>query len=146
MSTQLEYLALLTPRLCGRSGTIVIFNDLIIQLRLKSPLEIKRRQIQLRQLGGQQVEIPRALVGFVVHKTQGVHLLRRQIIDADAGHLNHAQLFRRQGAAVPDDDNAVPVYHDRLHKAVLPDALCHVSHLRGVVLFGVGSIRRQLRQ
>ena len=45
-----------------------------------------------------------------------------------------------------NDDHAVPVYHDRLHKAVLPDALCHVSHLRGVVLFGVGVIWRQLRQ
>lgn len=53
MSTQLVYLALLTPRLCGRSGTIAIFNDLIVQLRLKPPLEIERRQIQLRQLGGQ---------------------------------------------------------------------------------------------
>ena len=45
-----------------------------------------------------------------------------------------------------NDDHAVPVYHDRLHKAELADALRHVSHLRGVVLFCIGAIRRQLRQ
>lgn len=146
MPAQLIHFSALTPRGCRRCGIVVVLNDLIAQLRLKPPLEIERRQIQLRQLGSQQVKIPRALIGLIVHQAQGVHLLRRQIIDADAGHLNHAQLLRRQGAAVTNDDHAGPVYHDRLHKAKLPDALRHVSHLRGVVPFGVGAIRCQLRQ
>ena len=146
MPAQLIHFSALTPRGRRRCGIVVVLNSLIAQLRLKPPLEIERRQIQLRQLGSQQVEIPRTLVGLVVHKTQGVHLLRRQIIDADAGHLNHAQLLRRQGAAVADDDHAVPVYHDRLDESILPDALCHVGHLAGIVLLCIGGIGDDIRE
>ena len=39
-----------------------------------------------------------------------------------------------------DDDHAVGVDHDRLDESVLPDALCHIGHLAGIVFFRVGGI------
>ena len=110
------------------------------------PLKVKPTQIQRGQFPGQQSEIPRALVGLVVHDPQRVHLFRRQIGDADTGDFLHAQLLGRQHPAMTDHDHAVGVHHHRLDKAVLPDALRHVGHLAGVVLLCVGSIGNDIRQ
>lgn len=146
MSTQLVYLAPLAPGHRRRGGIVVILNGLITQLRLQAPIEIKSTEIQFRQFIRQEVEIPRTLVGFVIHQPQRVHLFRRQTLDADARNFTQAQLLCRQDAAVADDDHAVGVDHDRLDESVLPDALRHVGHLAGIVLLCIGGIGDDVRQ
>ena len=111
-----------------------------------NPLKVKPTQIQRGQLTDQQAEIPRALVGLVVHDPQRVHLFRRQIGDADAGDFLQTQLLSRQHPAVADHDHAVGIDYHRLDKAVLPDALRHVGHLAGIMLLRVGGIGDDIRQ
>ena len=143
----------LIPRIIFRQGIILEgsgarFSRAVQRLRYlrTDPLEVKPAQIQCGQLPGQQTEIPRALVGLVVHDPQRRYLLRRQVGDADAGDFLHAQLLGRQHPAVADHDHAVGIHHHRLDKAVLPDALRHVGHLAGIMLLRVGGIGDDIRQ
>ena len=143
----------LIPRIIFRQGIILEgsgarFSRAVQRLRYlrTDPLEVKPAQIQCGQLTGQQTEIPRTLVGLVVHDPQRVHLLRRQVGDADTGDFLHAQLLGRQHPAVTDHDHAAGIYDDRLDKAVLPDALRHVGHLAGIMLLRVGGIGNNVRQ
>ena len=110
------------------------------KLRQRTPLKIKPAQIQLRQLLRQEVQVPGAFVGLVVHQAQGVHLLRGQIIHADARYLLQPHPLGRQEPAMPDDQHTLRIHHQRLRPSKLADAFGHIGDLRRVMPFRIGGV------
>ena len=146
MVSKLVHIAQLALRLRRNDRFIIILDNGIVQFITQTPFKVKRRQVKTGQFISQQVKVPVALVALVIHQPQGVHLLRCQIVHADARHFFHAQLLCRQSAAVADYDHAVTVNHNRLYKTVLLDALRNVVDLPLIMLFCVCGIRHNIRE
>ena len=146
MVSKLVHIAQLALRLRRNDRFIIIFDNGIVQFVTQTPFKVKRRQVETGQLISQEVKVPIALVALIIHQPQGIHLLRCQIVYADARHFFHAQLFCRQSAAVADYNHAVTVNHNRLYKAVLLDALRNVVDLPLIMLFCVAGIRHNIRK
>ena len=77
MVSELINIAKSALRLRRKNRVIIILYNGCIQLVSQSPIKIKRGQIKAGNFIRQQVKVPVALVALVIHKPQGVHLLRR---------------------------------------------------------------------
>lgn len=96
------------------------------------------------QLLGEHFHIPRRLVRLVINNPQSPDLLIGQLVDRDARNFLHPEPFRRESAAVTDDDDAVLVDDDRLNEAELSDGFGDIGDLRFVVPLCVFGIRDQI--
>lgn len=85
--------------LCHRLNFIIHFWSNVLYhwplfLSSNSPIKIKCAEIELWQFLCEQIKVPLALITFVIHQPQGVHLLRREIINAYNRYLTHFKLLR----------------------------------------------------
>jgi hypothetical protein len=88
-------------------------------------LDVDPEVLQLPQLDGQQVHIPRAVLRCrIVREAIGLRLLRRQVGHVH-GHLRQTQLLRRLPPRMTNDDHTVAVNHNRLAKPILLDRPRH---------------------
>ena len=77
MVAKLVHIAYFAFRLLRKDRIVIIFDNGIVQLVAQTPVKIKRRKVDLRQLHQKKIHVPIALVCLVVHEAQGVDLFRR---------------------------------------------------------------------
>ncbi len=129
---QYPQVARLRDRIVRRLGDFIRVGQALLELATEQlgqfvGIEPQQRPVdagalQLRQLDGQQLQIPvREFRGLVVGDAVRPDLLRRQIASNMDRHLLQPELLRREKSGVTGNDHASVVYNDRDPKTKLTD-------------------------
>ena len=126
------------------------FGNLVLTLRQRCGFqEPEVRHVDIEdalQLGVQKIRIPGTqLRSLIVRQRVGPALLVRQVVEANAGHLVHAQLLGRLQAPVALHDQVLAPNANRVREAELADAGHDGLNVLVRMLPGIFLVRLQRR-